>query len=88
MWIETCLVRLLSAADANSFASKGECGLKHEQANGSGANSKNSFASNGECGLKLAAADQPAALVGNSFASNGECGLKQEQQCALGDRVG
>ena len=60
----------------NSFASNGECGLKHGQANGSGSNSKNSFASNGECGLKPTRWPSVPNTRCNSFASNGECGLK------------
>ena len=52
MWIETRSGNCVCARRANSFASNGECGLKHECNSFVNRNCKNSFASNGECGLK------------------------------------
>ena len=52
MWIETFGGQLCRSPTMNSFASNGECGLKHGFYHVRRFVSTNSFASNGECGLK------------------------------------
>ncbi len=53
MWIETPSGVVVSSGSVNSFASNGECGLKHVKHYYNTTLHLNSFASNGECGLKL-----------------------------------
>ena len=57
MWIETSSCNIWQPVGYNSFASNGECGLKHCLRLPENHITPNSFASNGECGLKQQVAD-------------------------------